>query len=561
MGKGLAPHDSTRKSKNVRDSPLARSRTFVLPGSICVVLDPVNAYEQHVGARLLDFFGSGTPWQRRLWSVGLCLTLRELVEASDAVRMSALSEASLSALGNTAQALLGRDPGGGPLEARQAVQAALKSRMKAKSLDYLIVAEHERRCQSAYLQLWATELSVVDKRPGAERVARAVASHLLDLGYSEGYLHRWWKYRLCHQAGTRRLADLVNEAHDVLATNPLKRFEVLAPVHKSVVTGRVTAPPEWKSATETSRWLKSQGFDVNDVRHDGAFLFSIDAPDSGAASIWVSELLDQLSARTAVGTKHSLRPVGTVWVAGERAPRQIERASRGVWVQALERENQLFDTRSSGSIHAAIELLSHLQVSSPAAAVAGGWAAIEALLSETDDRATAAERLALLVACSFPRAELTTLSFSLSGLGGTAAMELKPLSTNRERCDVVLDGLSSGRFDKATLDASDQAAVARMLGLAKSPHSVMADVQEHAAVSLRRLYRQRNLVLHLGKTDGVALRASLRTTAPIVGAGIDRLIHAHYVDRASPLEVVARARLGLATVGLAGGPRCTSILG
>ena len=33
-----------------------------------------------VGARLLDFFGTRTHWHRRLWTIGLVLTLKELLE-------------------------------------------------------------------------------------------------------------------------------------------------------------------------------------------------------------------------------------------------------------------------------------------------------------------------------------------------------------------------------------------------------------------------------------------------------------------------------------------------
>ena len=72
--------------------------------------------------------------------------------------------------------------------------------------------------------------------------------------------------------------------------------------------------------------------------------------------------------------------------------------------------------------------------------------------------------------------------------------------------------------------------------------------------AFRRLYRQR------GRTDGVALQASLRTAAPLVGVGIDRIIHAHYVDGLSSLQLVARAKVSLATVGTKSGPACTRLL-
>ena len=35
------------------------------------MIDSVNEFETHVGARLLDFFDSGSPWNRKLWNVGL----------------------------------------------------------------------------------------------------------------------------------------------------------------------------------------------------------------------------------------------------------------------------------------------------------------------------------------------------------------------------------------------------------------------------------------------------------------------------------------------------------
>ena len=81
-------------------------------------------------------------------------------------------------------------------------------------------------------------------------------------------------------------------------------------------------------------------------------------------------------------------------------------------MRALYREGQIIPTPKQHAIlDPAIEMLSHLERSSPSAAVAGGWGAIEALLSEPNDRGAAAERLASLVACSFPRAELTVLSY------------------------------------------------------------------------------------------------------------------------------------------------------
>ena len=78
--------------------------------------------------------------------------------------------------------------------------------------------------------------------------------------------------------------------------------------------------------------------------------------------------------------------------------------------------------------------------------------------------------------------------------------------------------------------------------------------------SLRRLYRQRNIVLHGGSTQSVALNATLRTAAPLVGAGLDRLTHAYLVDGVLPLALAAKAELRLGLVGARDAPSVTDLL-
>jgi len=318
--------------------------------------------------------------------------------------------------------------------------------------------------------------------------------------------------------------------------------------------------PEWRQASEVSEWLRRNECAVSGIRQDGGFIFAVDALDPEAAVAQSGGIVDQLAARMAVGTRRQLQLLGKIWVSGERGAYTIDRKRRGVWVEALEREHQLFNSRPSGAIDAAIELLSHLQSSSPGAAVAGGWAAIEALLSEPDDRAGAADRLAMLVACSFPRAELTALSYALEKKDPSFAALVDGATENRQRCDIVATMLAAAA-PTAALDLSDRAAAIRMQSVLANPHSALGDVCDHAAIAFRRIYRQRNLVLHWGRTDAVALRASLRTAAPLVGAGLDRIIHAYYVDRLTPLQLVARAKVALSTVGTLGGPTSTQLLG
>jgi hypothetical protein len=95
------------------------------------MIDPVNSFENHVGARILDFLDAGTPWHRQLWNIGLSLTLSELLEGVTAVRAGVLSNASLEFLAASAQKFVGTDPGAGTAVQRQSIQAALRSLLRS----------------------------------------------------------------------------------------------------------------------------------------------------------------------------------------------------------------------------------------------------------------------------------------------------------------------------------------------------------------------------------------------------------------------------------------------
>ncbi|HEY6845740.1 MAG TPA: hypothetical protein VI320_05960 [Terracidiphilus sp.] len=44
-----------------------------------------------------------------------------------------------------------------------------------------------------------------------------------------------------------------------------------------------------------------------------------------------------------------------------------------------------------------------------------------------------------------------------------------------------------------------------------APFTHLHDIEGHVTAPFRRRYRQRNLIIHGGKTDAVALNATLRT--------------------------------------------------
>lgn len=78
-----------------------------------------------------------------------------------------------------------------------------------------------------------------------------------------------------------------------------------------------------------------------------------------------------------------------------------------------------------------------------------------------------------------------------------------------------------------------------------SPHSGLRDLEAHLQRSLRRLYRVRNLVLHNAATDSLTLAPALRAAAPLLGAGIDRLVRGALLQGVEPLDLAAKARIAI----------------
>jgi hypothetical protein len=482
----------------------------------------------------------------------LVLNLREILEASEAVRMSVLSEEALGFAVQTAAKLAPVDPGIGDGQRLKALQMTLRTKLRYDGLDFLALRHLVQEIETSYLADWSTALSAANTRPQPERVARSIASHLLDLGFSADYLHRWWTYRLLHEERERPLSDLVSEAHEMALVLPHSREVLVA--FESIPKTKSGFPSDWLDAPAVSLWLRKVGFDIAGVRQRGGLVFHVEARDGRAAADAAAEIIDNLAARASIATSGEFQFVPRAWVAGEKAPHDLRQRRRGVHVRALYREDAIYSKGSPSGVDAAFELLAPLQTSSPTAAIAGGWAAIEALLSEPNDRGGAADRLAGLVACSFPRAELTLLSYVLEKTDAELSTRLRASVKNRDRAAIVAEAIHERRTMTLT-KWSDKAALLRMHTLLQRPSEKLQDIQEHATVAFRRLYRQRNLVLHGGKTNAIALRACLRTASPLVGAGMDRLAHGWYVDKMKPLEVAARAKLAI-TMASAQNPTC-----
>ncbi|MCX4993475.1 hypothetical protein [Streptomyces sp. NBC_00568] len=140
-------------------------------------------------------------------------------------------------------------------------------------------------------------------------------------------------------------------------------------------------------------------------------------------------------------------------------------------------------TRSLGTrsrIDDALELAAAVNRGPMAPAVAGAWAAVESLPTHPDDpkgenersgKAVAADRMAAVIACSWPRAELTALAHHHKpGVQHNLYRGIAACATNQERARLTAEALQGGGasvlgFTGAATKYSDGPAAQRMADL------------------------------------------------------------------------------------------------
>jgi hypothetical protein len=519
------------------------------------MLTTVNPIDAVAFGRLMEFLSPDPPWNRSLWSIGLVLGMQELCEASIMLQTGTLSEASVKRICSSLQLKMGKDPALSAAE-KLHLRQQIGHPPKVGGPAHHTVAQMANALNTDYLRRWA---GIAGKgEHTVEMFARSVASHVLDAGFSAQHVRQLLKAK-ASGPDPITLAEICEELHGMQTSNPIRPFEVLLAFHRppKLTHG---LPSNWLEAEEVTQWLVEHRFDTSNVRAPAAIVLSVNARDSGAAAQVAREISDRFAARARIATGKPLDLYPDLWVAGDSAPTSLLGESRGVRVKELDREGRVFTTQGSDdSVEAALELLAHLDESSPPAAIAGGWGAIEGLLADPGDRATAADNLASLVACSFPRQELTSLSYKAQKEHPHIAAMLSGLETNRKRSEKLAELINEGKLPdlKAT---ADRAAVQRVRKMLAEPSTELKTVRDTIAEAFHRLYRQRNLVLHGGRLDSVTLKASLRTVSKLAGAGMDRITHGHYVQSVRPLELVARANLSIALISKERALDCVDLL-
>lgn len=532
---------------------------------------PTQAFspEVLVTSRLLELVDHRTPWHRSLWQVGTVLALREVLENAEGLRTKAIRAEALDYVCTSAYDAVARDRGVGSGAVRDRVLELLSHKSgkdgvvgqpAADALSQLI-----RRIECDYLANWAAAVSddgVAES--DVELVARSVVSHLLDAGFSSDHLHGWLKSG--HENGTS-LADLIGQAKEMFGREPVE-YEVFVPftdLPRNVIAAAGTRFLHW---AELLQRLDSEGLPPLVARNGvGALTFSVTAREPKAA-IGAAEIeVRRLSARVVVGLSvKTVVPVGQALAVPASRPkwRSLSSQQRGILLSSMVRHRLLLPparAETEAALDDAFELLASVETTTSWASVATLWAAVEGLLARVGESgAIAADRLATIVAGGFVRAELTQLMDSLAPMEDKLGELLRSGLGTPDKLDALLAAIERGE-GIAIETPGDAAALARLRAILDSPDEVVTRVQRYFADAFRRLFTQRNLLLHGGRFDSVALPVTMRTVPPLVAAGLDRLVHAAVQPpRTDPFGLAARADNELKLLGTADSRALTRLL-
>lgn len=499
-------------------------------------------YLKRIAARVAELFRPELRWHRRLWTVGTALALRELLDGAQAVDNSILSQGTFDHLRANLHRLTDRDEGLGTERERLQLKARLKDKnLRARNVAYYSIEQSLHNARDHYLKRWGAALRGAEVAPAVERTSRSIATHLLDAGFSQTYLRRRW-------------ADLVASTDcDVPAMLDDLQREMGSPSHlyDSIVPferapgQRASTAPLWQDATKTRHWLHENGHRHAGIRYCGSVRFQFPARDVWAASEHVRDLVQWIMSRASVGATGPLKPLGSIWFSRVPDPITLERDRRGVYVPSLYRADHIYKAKSSHALDNAIELIGTFDTAPASYAVVAGWSAVESMLigpGEGDDRVVAADRMAALVTCAFVRAELTLLAAVHERYGDDElAARLAKTSDSRERASAIGHHIALGEA-LSLRSIEDRCAEARVRQVLKQPSELLEEIRWYTSQSFRRLYRQRNLIVHGGLVSGIAIEATARSTAPILGAGFDRIVHANLDRENSSLALVAQAQ-------------------
>lgn len=343
------------------------------------------------------------------------------------------------------------------------------------------------------------------------------------------------------------IGEFLREANQRL--NRAKRqFTFCVPIETRVhfqITNAQT--PGWMDATATAAWKRQHARSAASVRHYGSFLLEAEAHDVNSAAEQARSLISDLEAKIEIGTRAPIKVSAMMWSLEKGGDFPTRATNRLISVPAFERLGHVHDLAMPTYITNTLAFIHPLRTSAPHIAVMSGWSAIESLLVGPSDESdvVAAARFSLIVASSMVRAELTTLSRRYADLDQTAfGEEMRKCPQNIDRARLFqMRACATDPIDLK--DTLDNLALVRVRPALKDPTRVVGKIATILRREFIRLYRKRNMIVHGGQIHENNLHSISDTLAPLIGAGIDRIVHVGLKYGIPPIELSALAEARL----------------
>ena len=498
-------------------------------------------------ARVMEVTSTSAPWHRLLWRGGTMQIARELLDES--VRPG-MREAAISDQRKYLTAALATDHGipDRGVCVRDAVRA-MKPGITELSHDWIALREHITNLDQAYLTEWAAafDLAPANKHPlDTEGAARRIVSHLLDAGMHRSSLYAWVR-SVQRDAATVSIGDFLREAHQRIAS-PQRTYTFCVPVaNRPAFRIDEANAPGWMNAADTAAWKNEHAPSAASTRHYGSFLLEMTARDVNAAAEKARGTIADLAVKFEIGVTHAIRISPTMWSLEKHSEFPTHATNRIINVRAFERLGLTQQLTMPSYIANTLALLQPLRTGAPHIAVMSGWSAIESLLVGPADEqdVAAAARFSLIVAASMIRAELTRLSRRYIEVhADRAAEQMRACPTNIERARLFqMHAVATPHIDLQR--SADNLALARIRPVLTHPKAQLERISEILTREFTRLYRKRNMIVHGGQIHESNLQAISDTLAPLIGAGVDRIVHHGLKSNISPIELSAVAQTRL----------------
>lgn len=494
-------------------------------------------------ARIMEICSTRAPWHRRLWRAGTLQVARELRDESV---LPGTPESAIADLRKHCRHSLQTDNGIADRGKALGNLAGIKPGVTHSDHAWVSLREHLDRYDQDYLQTWAATFDAPPdpdprRRIDIEGAARRIAAHLLDSGMHKSSVYAWLRTIRDDPAATLSIGDFLREA-DARLKKPPKKYTFCVPVRTSPRFDGSGAPPGWQTARQTTEWKAQYASKAPGVAQQGSLLIEVSAHDINTAADRARTRIANLSTKLQLGAKKPIVLNPSMWSMEKGNEFPIHATNRVINVYAFERLGRLHDLDTVDYITNTLALVQAVRTGPPHVAVVNGWAAIESLMVGPADEqdVIAARRFALIVAASMLRAELSWLSHSyVRKHTGAAAEKMRECSENLDRAKLFQRHLHTN--PTLDLDAMDMLALGRIRPALTDPRGEIEKITNILTREFTRLYRKRSMIVHGGQIHEGSMHSLSETLAPLIGAGIDRVVHVGLKYNVRPIELSAIA--------------------